>query len=46
MFSADDFLKTRLKAHVGGAKGYLPKPFNLRSFQKYIAEWMASRKEG
>lgn len=40
MFSADDFLKTRLKARVGGAIGFLPKPFNLQGFQKYIAQWV------
>ncbi len=44
MFSADDFLKTRVRAFAGGAKGYLPKPFNLQAFQKQIAEWFSSEK--
>lgn len=46
MFSADDFLKTRVRAFAGGAKGYLPKPFNLQAFQKQIAEWFSSEKGG
>lgn len=41
MFSADDFLKTRVKALAGGAKGFLPKPFSLRAFQSQIAAWFS-----
>lgn len=44
MFSADDFLKTKVRAFAGGAHGFLPKPFNLRSFQKQIAEWFSAEK--
>jgi CheY-like chemotaxis protein len=44
MFSADDFVKTRAKAFAGGAKGFLPKPFNLGSFQEHIAQWFSSKK--
>ncbi len=46
MFSADDFLKTRVRAFAGGAKGYLPKPFNLQAFQRQIAEWFSTEKRG
>ncbi len=46
MFSADDFLKTRVRAFVGGAKGFLGKPFNLRAFQRQIAEWFSGKEGG
>lgn len=44
MFSADDYLKTRVKAFAGGASGFLPKPFNLHAFQKHIGEWFTGKK--
>lgn len=44
MFSGDDFLKTRVSAFAGGAKGFLGKPFNLKSFQNQIAQWFAGTK--
>jgi len=43
MFSADDFVKTRVRAFAGGAKGFLAKPFNLRAFQNQIAEWFKGK---
>jgi CheY-like chemotaxis protein len=43
MFSADAYLKTRLKAYAGGAKGFLPKPFNLIGFQEQIRAWFTRK---
>jgi len=43
MFSADDFVRTRVQAFAAGAKGFLGKPFNLRAFQNQIAAWFAGR---
>ncbi len=43
MFSADDFLKTRVKALACGAKGFLGKPFSLKAFQGQIAQWLEGR---
>lgn len=43
MFSADDFLKTRVRAFAGGAKGFLGKPFNFQAFQRQVAEWFAGK---
>ncbi len=41
MFSADDRLKTRIKALAEGAKGFADKPFNKEAFKGYIAKWAA-----
>lgn len=45
MFSADDFLKTKVKAFAGGAKGFLGKPFNLHAFQRQVAAWFSGKEE-
>jgi len=44
MFSGDDFVKTRVSALAGGAKGFLPKPFNLPAFQKQISAWLSGNR--
>jgi len=40
MFSADSYLKTRIKALSGGASGFVPKPFNKTIFENYISRWV------
>lgn len=39
MFSSNSYMTNRMKAFAAGAVGFIAKPFNKRSFERYITMW-------